>query len=1694
VKSIRPWLIIVILVAIGIGVYLAVTHLGERPEKSAQDTPQLPRAAAKAPAKQAASQTATRSGPSEAAHEAPVGEQAHGLGGTILDAQSQPVRDAEVIVLLVGQTEPPVLKTRTDQAGRFAFSTVPGKTFDLFVRRESGSPPWHLDEIDPSSKTARWLAGLKFTLEAERQTWSALVTNGEGEPIAGASVTLLVTWLEGLKAEELCKTFSILGWTDANGLVTFTGLDPSGYAVTVRKAGYGLWHDSDVSYEGAHQQEPLPIVLTPGESVSGRVLDPDGHPFEGAEVTCHPMGRYWVDLDVPLASTESGPDGRFTLADVPAGRRLLVASSARFAPGCLSGLVVAPATGADSCELRLGRGGVVEGLVVGASGVPIAGATVSLTQRFRGDTRSPGRLVPTSTGSSELVLPVAEAATGADGTFRFDTAPARGAWADTSKDGFGGSRPIAVSWEKPVRIVLVQRPAVTGVVTVAETGKPAEGATVYSLFSEEKAQTDAEGKYRLDIYSGLHTFVACAPGLATRRRSRVLVRSGTVVELNLTLEPSREVRGVVVDAATGEAIAEAAIMAVSDKQKRYWKDEGDPPFEYDEEPFRDFEPDSPFHAESDETGAFSIPLVTPDKNELFVDAEDYLSVRVPLTESTAGGPLRIELARGASIAGQVLSPQGEPLPGAEVYCYVVHLSTGQGRRESGGYHWSMATSKETDEQGRFYFGGLGPGRCLLWAFHSDYVDMRLDPFTLRADETLDGISMLLPLGGRVTGTLTDEDGRPVQEAGVECTPADESPSRESPSGDDDDDPDYFRDYQRRTVWTESGTDGEYTSPPLAPRLYTVSVESRSHVCDTEHRVLVTSGGTADHVDFVLQEGAVITGRVVDADGKPVADAGVTTYQRGYRSAETDENGEFALRGLSPGECEVEVSAEGFLEYDHAHVAPLDGLEIKLDRGSTIAGRVVDKDTGTPVEVFDLTVRQEEAGSESSPPDVFDLGVLGSGDAHPEGRFERAGLEPGTYAVTICSEHYAPGVVRGIEVAPGAEPGEIVIELVRGASVWIRVTSAADGRPVRDAVLMSKGEAQDYGLYRAAYGYDEEYFLTGADGTCLIEHVSPGRYEFVVATDAFVPTEAGFELLEGENRKEVDVSLERGLALRGRVVARGLRRPVQGASLRLEPRGKGAMYKEHEAETDEAGAFAFETILAGAYTLYLWHPDFAPLSQRVVLGPDLSDEVVIELGVGGQIVGRVATADGLPVERAEVSVQYDDTSLGFEQQEKEVTTDASGNYVVRRLPPGRYKVTLTPPDSPETRGVGRAVESKRALAQEGDTARVDFVVHAGAAVFGTVTRAGEPAADSSVHVTWKGRSLSTATGSRGYARADDNGQYRVEDLRPGHYELEVYSRRKRDGYSGYSGRRREFDIGTEDVRIDIGLDGATFSGVVLDTAGSPIEGAWVLLVQVAAQPDRTAAFYTPIRVGSGSSETDENGAFRIVQVSAGTHLLEVEKDGYASQILAATVQAGTDVSDVVVRLTEESVVTGRAVIPERDGEMPKEVFVSVLNERQELLGTSYPDVDAETGRFRIDGLGAGRFTLLAQATGYAPVRTAVNIGPATETSLDFKFTRGRTLTVTVLDDAGAHVPAADVILDAGDDPRIFTSLVRYGGGEDHVYGNTNAEGTVLLRNVAEGQYTVRVRCPGYEDAAVPARIAGRDGEVTVTLKPGGAEPD
>ena len=629
----------------------------------------------------------------------------------------------------------------------------------------------------------------------------------------------------------------------------------------------------------------------------------------------------------------------------------------------------------------------LRGRVVDRSGQPISGARVELSTVA-------GTVFPWSGGTVPEVL--VHTASGADGTFSIEIAPSRVGELSAAAKGFGKAYAGRRRAGDFVEIVLEPGGTLTGRVTRQPGGAPAPGLKVVLRGTDNavynpvlaEAVADANGVYRAEDLAARDYWVwLAATGGASSLVETLSIASGATVVRDFETSAGRDVvlRGRVVDAASSAPIGDAVVTVNTDscrtdsngafelravvaevatrvpvrasargfleKQLQVANDElldveialaagrsfvgrvvgpdGAPIQGARIAVFEDGKGPSPIggtQARSDADGAFEVGGLKPGpRHGMVVVAEGLAAAtfELPALDSDRRDLGEIELAPAAALVVRIVDDAGKPWTDCDVWLY--GGDAGRARFTDASVEAFDARfgqrMNKTRADGRVVFGELAAGDYRLEtrvAGRSAWVKTEL---SLGEGEVRDDFEVAIPRGLALRGRTVDPEGRPV--AGVFVLV--QRPGVDGVAGS-----------------TNTGSDGAFDIAGLEPGEHVVRTTIGA-VASREARKRFASGKWdaspgGEPLDLVMPLVASIAGRVVDADGMPVAQVMVSAWDAGAGMPDatdrTDKKGEFRLSVRAGATLELRASfkvGDGFSRGSLAAVAAgAEGVELRLE--------------------------------------------------------------------------------------------------------------------------------------------------------------------------------------------------------------------------------------------------------------------------------------------------------------------------------------------------------------------------------------------------------------------------------------------------------------------------------------------------------------------------------------------------------------------------------------------------------------------------------------------------------------------------------------------------------------------------------------------------------------------------------------------
>lgn len=782
---------------------------------------------------------------------------------------------------------------------------------------------------------------------------SGQVVDEAGRPVAGARIETVTNPAD----YRMARIENKVAWSGPDGRFVLRRL-PAGrvHGVTATKEGFAP------ARQIGDSTAPVRLVLRQGTVAVGRVVDEQGEPIAGVELTLLPS----EDDQLPKPALEFGAvsdaKGSFRIPKVSAGLFDLRAARQGFTTTTLSGILIPEnEVQAEIGEITLPPGAAIEGIVVDERDKPVQGAEVDLTP-FGSD----------SLPADYRFLNRQPVVTGPDGRFRIADLPRGirvGLTAEhpelTSAEMAGVEAPTA----EPVRLRLTRPRSLEGRVKDRQ-GEPVAEARLF--FSESAgvpigggwqhrpshATTDPEGRFVLSgLKPGTVYVTAMASGYRTRSAQAVQIpEEGQAPPVEITLEPGTFLEGTVRDS-RGNPVTAANVALQGPPESGFGR-----------------------AVSVDEEGRYEIGDLEPGPVEVVASSTGGPSARAALEIRPGRNRLDLRLGEGNEVSGRIVDAQGSPVPGAR-------LSLRTMPKEGGMPMFVGDPEAVSSADGSFVFQGILDGEYLLLGTRQGFAPVTL-PGVQVAGAPVSGLELRLGPGAVIRGRLLGLD--PATASRVNVTAAPQNPGTHlqgvvDPSGS----------YRIQDVPPGEWIVMAYLN---APDMAMAQVE-------------VGPGEMEVVQDLEFQSGFTLTGRVL-LDQRPLTRAMVIVHTTNQEkpaggSKETAWDGTFRMERLPAGTYSLRV----LIGHSLTHVQSLDisgdrELTIEIATGA-VEGRLLSAE-GLPVSGASISLATEEIGFVSP-------GASASSD--DQGAFAFPGIPAGTYKITVRAAGFAP-VESRVVVTPG----------------------------------------------------------------------------------------------------------------------------------------------------------------------------------------------------------------------------------------------------------------------------------------------------------------------------------------------------------------------------------------------------------------------------------------------------------------------------------------------------------------------------------------------------------------------------------------------------------------------------------------------------------------------------------------------------
>jgi len=575
------------------------------------------------------------------------------------------------------------------------------------------------------------------------------------------------------------------------------------------------------------------------------------------------------------------------------------------------------------------------------------------------------------------------------------------------------------------------------------------------------------------------------------------------------------------------------------------------------------------------TGNDGRAVITLPKDELqYLSVETSLDGWVPMAvywNKSKGSDrppekIAIEMERATSIGGRVVDDAGQPVAGATVVLYVGKKYPGSKQRVNVSFEFV-----KTDENGKWSCS-LVPAefdRIEVGVFHHRYASAQsgygwypmeeFKPVSALRDGTA---TLKLERGVLIEGVVRGSDGKPIAKAKVG----------------------YGKDRVCSNVIPEQETDaeGRFACGAKLGDTAVITVKAPGYAPEMKQFIVTRS---PDPLVFDLQPGHMLTGRVVDEQGKPIR--GVTIFMDTWREARTldvhltsDADGRFTWVEAPADAVYADIYKPGYADNRRVAISAEGKNQVVLRSPTVVKGTAVDAKTGKPVPAFRVVTGigwgNANRISWQRPSASDDEQLQGK-----DGKFEVSFSYPyPQQAIRIETDGYLPA-----DSEPFALDGKeknLSFKLVKGEGIK-GIVRGTDGKPVAGAevvmVTPSSGVQIQNGRLPECDLRDVVHVVSHADGS----------FSFLPQTETFLLLaihDSGYaRVTDTELKTNSQITLQAWATVQG--TAKTGTKPAANQALWLGYRDRGEydpkkpqVFAYHNVEADENGQFRFERVMAG----------------------------------------------------------------------------------------------------------------------------------------------------------------------------------------------------------------------------------------------------------------------------------------------------------------------------------------------------------------------------------------------------------------------------------------------------------------------------------------------------------------------------------
>ncbi|MED4051937.1 carboxypeptidase regulatory-like domain-containing protein [Priestia megaterium] len=1615
--------------------------------------------------------------------------------GTVLNQQNgQPLGGVGVVVRQFSPAGPVVANSATDGNGVFTIPNLAPGTYTVIATLPNfGTSAASVEVITNSSST------VKLALTPNPGAVQGVATNAaSGAPLPNTFVRVINN--NGVIVAVM--------QTDSNGQYRVQNLEPGTYTMIVINSSFQRQTIGFMVAAGQTNIINVPLELNPG-SINGTITNAQtGLPLAGATVQL-----FLSQSLIPVANTVADENGVYRFNGLEPGDYIVTANSTSFARGVLGATVLPNVQTTANISLQPNPTSV-SGTVTDQNGNPLSNATIrvldenetvlgtgvsGLDGAYAVGGLPPGTygIIATKTGfsttTSGLTLISGEIQTGVNFILAANSGTLTGIVADSStgtplpgvtvtirnilglvvataftnvdgrymiqnlapgeynvsffENGFGN---LVLGAQITTNITTVLNTALSPLVgtiqgqILSQQGIPVTGENIQvKIYNENLVLirtilSNSDGTFNaLDLSPGSYLVNVTALGFASNTVSAiVLANEQTLTTIRLGTLPAILI-GEVINVESGEGIAGSLIVVTRSNGVIIGT------------------------AISGENGDFSISNLPAGSFIVIAQNQKFGTSSTGVT-LVAGDTTTTSLSLSPNpgrLLGQVTNESTTvPIPGAIIQIF------DQNR--------SFVTSVVTDAQGAFTVSNLSPGQYTA-VINAVNFGSEFREFMINAGEDTVILANLSPNPGIIQGTVTSlESSQPISSVSVVIRAL-------SPAG-------------PIVATTVTDQNGFYQLTGIAPGSYTVII-SGPPTFGSETISILLDSGEVETVNLTLKAlPGSVRGKITDEAGIGLTNVLVQLFdEQGslVRRVQTDNNGNYFIRGFTPGTYKITASQQNFQNAFTNFNAESDEVAnvnlVLVTRPGNINGTIRNAVTNQfiPGAIVQLFPNQS-------------LTPIATTVADQQGNYQFVGLQPGNYRIISSEFNFASASSGSIVISDQTTTTNLFLQ-PNPASISGIVTTT-EGTPINNASIRILDQNE------TIIGFG----VTGPDGRYAISNISAGTFTIIISAQLFQSQLSSITLNQGESRQEVNFTLLPNTGSITGTVTNITGNPLPGAVITVRILGSTGIIIGSTV-TDQGGHYQVSSLAPGSYavTVNLLGLETKTAGALVQSNTTTITDFVLT-GLTGSISGVILNNLSQPIIGSNVSVSLlnQNSILIFT-----TTANSDGTFSFLNVEPGDYTIaasasgfingtvgidveadrnvftTLLLQSSP-ARVTGRVINSVTGEGIQGASVTATFndgeviavtttsedgsftiqglppgsvVLTANVVEFGadskgitlnpnitsttTLSLNPSPGSLTGSVIGENGQPIVRATvqvfdiknGLVSTVITNNFGQYAISGLTPGNYRF-VFSA---PGFERLAAGSTI--LANETTTLNVQLDSlfATISGRVINAQTStPIAGSSVTIrYQSASGPLVVTAL------------TNSLGQFVIGGITEGEISVAATASGFGSQGLSGVVVAGQTLTFNFQLLQQSAIIQGK-VTNNATGEDLTNTRIRVINNLGVVIATTQTDIN---GNYFIPDLSPGFYQVVALNVNFEAQTQYITLVPNQVGIVNFSLLGNPAILSGRVTDNETGLPVIGALVE------VFNA-----SGVPIAFGLTNQNGQYIIEGLPQGLLSVTVLAPGY----------------------------